>query len=451
MQYFVILLFVINLAQGKECNFKRKGVLTPPPELHANVIVEDQWKEAFKDVFNVLCHNLKKPDPFFRGYRAHPGPPYKAAYLWDTAFITQIWLHWDTNIAEELIHYILKFQKPSGKIHHAVVEIAIKPVAYSESQPPLLSWASWRIFKKSQNLDFLKAVYPKLKLYHEWLLKERQHQDGLFFWAHPYESGIDNSPRFSTRSENRFEDTTKMAAVDMSAYMALSMESLSQIAEALGREDDRKVFAKQYTKLKNLMNEKLWDSSRGMYFDWSYKKKSFIHMETISNLTPMVAGIPDKDQARKMMDKIIDPNYYNTSIPFPSVARNEPTFVKDMWRGPVWINMAYLGVLGVERYGNHQEARYLARKIVKGIYETWKNTGKFYEFYDPDRFDIKELHRKKGNLWKKITLGSKPVKDFVGWTGLANSLLIEFGEEFPKPYPKGPFSYLAPPVLLKVP
>src|SRR5690606_657206 len=103
-----------------------------------------------------------------------------------------------------------------GKIHHAVVEIIVKPHPYSESQPPLLSWASWRIYQKSKNLDFLKKVYPKLKLYHEWLMKERQHPDGLFFWKHPYESGIDNSPRFSTRSENKFEDTTKMAAVDMS-------------------------------------------------------------------------------------------------------------------------------------------------------------------------------------------------------------------------------------------
>lgn len=437
-------LFTTTLAQGKECNFSRKGVKLSPPEIPATIVLEERWKEAYADVFNVLCKNLKKPDPFFRGYRAHPGPPYKAAYLWDTAFITQIWLHWDTHIAEELIHYVLRFQKPSGKIHHAVVEIVLKPHAYSESQPPLLSWASWRIYQKSKNLAFLKKIYPKLKLYHEWLLKERQNSEGLFFWKHPYESGIDNSPRFSTRSENKFEDTTQMAAVDFSSYMALSMESLSSIANELGYLDDKKEFSKQYTKLKDLINDKLWDPARGMYFDWSYKKKAFILIETISNLTPMVAGIPDKHQARKMMDKIIDPNYYNTSIPFPSVARHEESFVKDMWRGPVWINMAYLGVLGVNRYGHEQEAKYLARKIIKGVYETWKNTGSFYEFYDPDRYDIKELHRKKGNLWKKITLGSKPVKDFVGWTGLANSLLLEFGEESPRPYPKGPFSYLAP-------
>lgn len=444
-----MLLIILALSFGVTafagtCNYKAKGVQLPMPQIASTVVMEDKWHEAFADVWNVLCYNLKTPGPFYRGYRSHPGPPYKAAYLWDTAFISQVWLHWDPKIAEELIHYILKFQKNDGMIHHAVLELVVKPLPYSNSQPPLLAWSAWRIYQKSQNKEFLKTVYPKLKLFHQWMMKERQHPDGLFFWKHPYESGIDNSPRFSNRDESKFEDTTKMAAVDLSSYMALSMEALGHIARELGLTSELEQYSEQYTKLQLVMNTKLWDKQRGMYFDWDYKNNQFIHYETISNLTPMVAGIPSREQAKIMMTKIVDPNYYNTTIPFPSVARNEPSFQKDMWRGPVWINMAYLGVLGVKRYGHTNEAAYLARKIVKGVFETWKNNRFFYEFYDPDRFDIVELHRKKGNLWKKITLGSKPVKNFVGWTGLVNNLLIEFGADFPKPYPKATLDELAP-------
>lgn len=449
MKFLILFLLVLNTAFA-DCHLQKKGIAHALPEIPASISVEENWKEAFKASFETLCNNLKTPNNFFRGYRAHPGSPYKAAYLWDTAFISQIWLHWDTHIAEELINYVLRFQEPSGKIHHAVLEIVVKPFPYSETQPPLLSWASWRIYQQSHNKEFLKLAYPKLKLYHEWLMKERQHKDGLFFWKHPYESGIDNSPRFSNRDESKFEDTTQMASVDISSYMALSMEALSRIAHELDLGDDEKLFDQQYTNLKQVMNQKLWDPNRGMYFDWSYKKNSFIHIETVSNLTPMVAGIPDRVQAKQMMDKIIDPVYYNTLIPFPSVARNESVFTKDMWRGPVWINMAYLGVLGVKRYFYHREANYLARKIVRGVYGTWKNQGSFYEFYDPDRYDLKELTRKKGNLWKRLTLGSKPVKDFVGWTGLASSLLLEFGEELQEQRPKDPFSSLAPGVLFQV-
>lgn len=423
MKGIFAILFMLNFAWAGGCS--KKQIETPIPAFPVSLEKNDGWKEAYEDVYRVLCNNLKTPNNFFRGYRAHPGPPYKAAYLWDTAFISLVWVQWEPKVAEELIHYILRFQKPNGKIHHAVVEILVKPHAYSESQPPLLSWAAWEIYEKSKNIEFLKATYPKLKKYHEWLMKERMNSEGLFFWKHPYESGIDNSPRFSNRDESRTEDTTKMAAVDFSSYMALSMESLEKISHELHLERDAEIFRTQYQSLKTRMNKRLWNEADGTYYDWDYRKNDFIKMETISNITPMIAGIPDEKQASRLMMKIMDEKVYNTKIPFPSVARNSSLFIKDMWQGPVWINMAYVGILGVKRYGYKQEARTLSRKLVAGVYETWKNQGYFYEFYDPDRYDIKELHRKKGNLWKKITLGSKPVKNFVGWTGLVNVLVLE--------------------------
>ncbi|WPL16556.1 hypothetical protein Thiowin_01521 [Thiorhodovibrio winogradskyi] len=35
------------------------------------------------------------------------------------------------------------------------------------------------------------------------------------------------------------------------------------------------------------------------------------------------------------------------------------------------------------------------------------------------------LRRKRGNWWKTLTLGAGPQRDFVGWSGLVNPLLIE--------------------------
>ena len=110
MKWLLLFILIINVAEARVCDFRKKGVKEAIPEIPSTIQLEDNWQSAYNDVFNVLCHNLKAPNAFFRGYRAHPGPPYKAAYLWDTAFITQVWLHWDTHIAEELIHYVLKFR-----------------------------------------------------------------------------------------------------------------------------------------------------------------------------------------------------------------------------------------------------------------------------------------------------------------------------------------------------
>jgi neutral trehalase len=273
-------------------------------------------------------------------------------------------------------------------------------------------------------------MYSKLVKYQNWLRTNRRHGDGLYFWKHPYESGIDNSPRFSNRDESKFEDTTKMAAVDMSSYIALSLEALESIARELGLEHEAFEHRREYEELKVLMNEKLWDEEDQTYYDWDYSKSAFIRMNTISNFTPLVAGISNASQSLALAMRLFDTSEYNTLIPFPSVARNDEHFLKDMWRGPVWINMAYLSVLGLRRTGFTQQASGMARALVKGVYETYHNEGSFYEFYDPDRYDIVELDRKKGNWWKKLTLGAKPVKDFVGWTGLANTLVFEFGADW---------------------
>ena len=412
--------------------YQKKGVNGPAPLAPESIQLEEGWNEAFADVYRVLCKNLKTPDRLFKGHRAHPGPNYRGAYLWDSAFIMQLWMYWDTRIAQELVHWILRFQTADGLLPHAIAEILVKPVRIHDSQPPLLAWASWRIYERSQDKEFLARIYPGLKKYHEWLKRERRHPDGLYFWKTPYESGIDNSPRFANRRESWFDDTTKLAGVDISSYVALSTEALSRMAGVLGLNQDQKILNQEYSALKHVMNEKLWDDVDGTYYDYDYRTLGFVRINTISNLTPMVAGIPDDFKAARLMKDIMDPARYNTLMPFPSVARDDKTFVKDMWRGPVWVNMAYLGVLGVERYGYHREANDLSYAVVKGIFETWKNTGKFYEFYDPERYDIVELTRKKGNWWKRLTLGRKPVKDLVGWTGLANSLVYEFGDRWEK-------------------
>jgi neutral trehalase len=424
MKYCYLLLFILSFAaHAKSVGCSHKGITTPPPALPAHAPAE--WQLAHDATYKTLCNNLKTPSRVFKGYRSHPGPPFKAAYLWDTAFITQIWRHWDTDVAQKLLDYLFLYQEPSGRVRHAIAELVITALPQRATQPPLLAWAAWRIFEKSQDTVWLAQIYPKLVKYQDWLRRDRRHTDGLYFWWDPYESGIDNSPRFANRDESFFDDTRQMAAVDMNSYIVMGLEALEKMAVVLD-DDKATAFADERTELIEKINARLWDVVSGSYHDWDYRKQDFIRVHTVSDLTVLVAGIADPLQASIISARVMDENKYNTLIPFPSVARDEALFVKDMWRGPVWINMAYLGVLGMERYGYQAEARALAHRLIDGVYRTWETEGHVYEFYDPDRTDISELHRKKGNWWKKLTLGSKPVKNFVGWSGLVNALVIEF-------------------------
>ncbi len=72
------------------------------------------------------------------------------------------------------------------------------------------------------------------------------------------------------------DDTTKLGSVDISAYMAGSMEALEKMARLLGYESDAKELASEYAHLKFMMNTKLWNETEGTYFDWDYRKNAHV-------------------------------------------------------------------------------------------------------------------------------------------------------------------------------
>ncbi len=383
------------------------------------------FREGFQAVFHLLEVNLNAPFGKLKHRWAMPSAKYMAAYLWDSAFISLVWKYWDMKIASEILLPLLDNQAADGRIPHFASFLSQSNM----TQPPLIAWAITNLEVDSQ---YLKKVYPKLKKYNLWLYENRRLKNGLFFWQHSYESGIDNSPRFTDRSEKEKRDLTRIAAIDLNSYIVLQNQSLVSIAEKLKTEEplneykeDIALFQQKNEDLIKLIQKYLWDEDLGLFFDFDIIDEQRIAINTIASFFPLIAGIPTESQVKKLVQHLENPEEYNTLIPLPTVAMNDRTFVKDTWRGPVWLNTAYLVIKGLERYQKLELSQQFASKLITGVFKTWKNEGSIYEFYDPERFDIIELTRKKGNLYKQITIGNKPVKNFVGWTGLVNTLLIE--------------------------
>jgi len=206
--------------------------------------------------------------------------------------------------------------------------------------------------------------------------------------------------------------------------MILDCEALAELAALLGRDGEAENFLREAAALKRCMNEILWDEDAGLYFDRA-EDGGFIRSRTVASLMPLWAGAPDEARGRRLIAQILSPEAFNTLIPIPSVALDDPDFERDMWRGPVWLNTAFAVIEGLKRYGAHAAAAELAFRLCDGVYRTYEACGHFYEFYDPTAYGTNELFRKRGNQWKRITLGGAPVADFVGWTGLVNTLALE--------------------------
>jgi hypothetical protein len=409
---------------------KAKAVAHAPPDLR----VTDQdgdieaWSRGFSAVNAALYLNLRAPDEIGPRH-ARPAPAFRAIYLWDSAFIAQVWKWWDAETAWDVLSAVVK-TRVGDRLQHFTSEFSRSVY----TQPPLIAWSLQRLMETAEPEQFSRwcdEAYAPLLKYHAWLRENRRLSNGLYAWAHAYESGVENAPRFGDREERRLRDTRTIAAPDLCAYMVLQCEALAAIARERGETMQALGFERETEALRAAVNAHLWDERDGFYFDRT-EDGAFIRSQTIASLMPLWAGIPTQAQARRLVEHVLDPGAFNTLIPAPSVAIADPDFERDMWRGPVWLNTAYAVVEGLKRYGYEAEASDFAYRLCDGVYRTYARTGRFYEFYDPTAYGIKELKRKRGNRWKAMTLGRGPVADFVGWTGLVNTMVVEtlFGLRF---------------------
>jgi hypothetical protein len=408
-----------------------KGIRLAPPHLEVSPLPDMGTEEVtearaladgFAEIYALLFANLQRADLLSSARHAIPGPAFRGVYLWDSAFIAQVWAWWDPAVAAEVLHAVVEL-RDGARLQHVVTEFHESPY----TQPPLVAWSLERLARQLPDADARRLAarhFEPLCAYQRWLDAHRRLDDGLYAWAHPYESGVENAPRFSNTDESVLRDTRGIAAVDFSSYVVLQLDALAALAARLGRDEAAAGHVAAAARLRRRIDARLWDTDDAIYYDRD-AAGSPVRVATIASLMPLWAGVPDAGRARLLLRRIMAPEGFGTLMPLPSVARGEPRFERDMWRGPVWLNTAYGVIQGLLRYGYEDAAAELAWRLCVGVYRVFDAERRIYEFYDPDAHHTRHLHRKRGNRWKALTLGTGPQTDFVGWTGLANNLLLE--------------------------
>lgn len=402
---------------------RKKNIDHLAPILNVSGVNDEvaHWDDGFAGIYSVLFENLQNPDVLSTVRYGHPAPAFRGIYLWDSAFIAQIWKTWDRAAAHDVASAVI-LVKEEDRFQHVVSDL----ISSGYTQPPLIAWSLegiWKHAGRDEAVEALTPHYQALVDYNRWLYRNRRLQNGLFYWLHPYESGVENAPRFGSADEAKQFDTTGIAAPDLCTYIILQNEAIANISEWLGL--DGSEFEEKATELRSLVQSQLFCEKDGVFYDRREESGEFLRSLTIGSILPLWAGAATPEQASSVRDHIMSEDHFNTLIPFPTVSMSDPDFSRDMWRGPVWINLAYGTIQGLNRYGFENEASELAFKLCDGVYRVFNHERKFYEFYDPTSHHTRDLDRKKGNRWKALTLGTGPQKSFVGWTGLVNTLVVE--------------------------
>jgi len=339
---------------------------------------------ALRKAYSLMKTQVYAPEPPIPCRWSTPDRyPHRCLWLWDSAFHAIGWRHLDPALARELLAAVFAGQREDGMIPHM-----LRPDWLSAfTQPPVLALGASLLMETQPDTNWLADLYPRLRRYLEWDLRNRDSDGaGLAEWSieesihcRSGESGMDNSSRFDT--------ATPLDATDFNSFLARECELMAAFAVRLGILEDVGLWKERRDQLCRLINERLWNEKIGLYVDYDLRHQRQSPVLASAGFLPLLCGAPTPAQAERLAAHLRNPQTFGTAFPVPSIAESETHYAKDMWRGPTWINLNWLIAQGLDRYGHHELATDLRQRTCREIERWFQKYGTFFEYYD-DRGEV---------------------------------------------------------------
>lgn len=409
--------------------------------INKNVIDEKYDVGAVKAV-ETLVTNWRSPAGAIKHDGITPSVSYKwfnGFWAWDSWKQAVATANFDGELAKNNIRALFDYQiQPNDKVRPQDAGTIIDAIFYNKdkdrdgeggnwnernSKPALAAWAVWKVYEATGDKEFVKEMYPKLKKYHDWWYSNRDHnKNGIaeyggmvhrdnnspeeIILAAAWESGMDNAVRFDVEGtgpedsgikvlENRDEHnkivgySINQESVDLNSFLYAEKIYLKDMAELLNLPEEADSYEKSAEYVKKYMNEKMFDSKTGFYYDLQFDDKNNYKLlvnrgKGPEGYMPLWANAATKNHAKAVVKNMMNENMFNTYLPFPTASKDNSKYnpVK-YWRGPVWLDQAYFGVVALDNYGYNKEANQMTLKLFNNS-EGLLGDGSIRENYNPE-------------------------------------------------------------------
>ena len=223
--------------------------------------------------------------------------------------------------------------------------------------PGVMSWAALQLFERTRDRGLLAEIYDASSRSHRYFRQnfDKDH-NGLCEWS-SLVSGWDNSPRWSEGA---------VEAVDLNSWMVLDAQKLAEMASLLQRPSaEIDAWWREANATAALMQQRLWDDEAGMFFDLAPQSNASVKVVTPATFFALLPGVATQRQAERMATQLTNASSLSTPYPIPVVSRSDPSFAPSTyWRGPTWININFLVVVGLRRYGLTALAQRIRRQTL---------------------------------------------------------------------------------------
>ena len=355
---------------------------------------------------------------YFTGYQ------YKTLYDWDQYFetIVQMYLGYDTKMAINGLLVFLDCQREDGFIVR-LNQVTDPGCDSEEHAKPFLAQIALMILKKDGQIPWLTdKYYVALEKYLQyWMNQQDRNKNGLPSWNSAPHTGMDNQHERAGWWNDCFCE-----GVDLACYLYRDFIAMSLLSHFLKKNDKEEYYQNEAKKIKNLIQEKMWDKKDFFYYDLDETTGRKINCKTFSGFMPLWAGICTEDQSINLIEKhLLNENEFWRAFPVSVMSASEKKYSETQfqddlgcnWRANTWIPTNFIALQILKRYGYEEKAAELAKKTEKVIEERglreyytsettqgcglnpfwgWSVLGCFMEQFLTEKQSITDLNLSKG-------------------------------------------------------
>ncbi|MEG1580516.1 MAG: trehalase family glycosidase [Bacteroidaceae bacterium] len=359
-------------------------------------------------------------------------------YLDENCYDDQIWI-WDACFMVMFSKYApaaYPGKQTLENLYQPILENRVSPLrVHLRDNPPLFAWTEYNNYvftADEEHLDYLlnkkylqrhfdyfntvKKGDVKPEISPNAIVRDVVRREGQligYTWSGGA-SGMDNTVR--GREAGGY---SKIMWIDAISQQALSALNIGRLCQLKGKKVEAKLWEERYDSLKKTINERYWDEKDGFYYDVNKETGKACRVQTAASFWAMLAEIPNKKQAARMVETLRNDSCFGGLYPWNSLARWDQDFnaaTGDYWRGGVWLPIAYMGTKALEKYGYYELADSLAERVIRQQLNTYKKVTPhtIWECYSPSA-DLPSTE-----------VGHVCRPDFCGWSALGPiSLFIE--------------------------
>jgi hypothetical protein len=281
-------------------------------------------------------------------------------------------------------------QHPFGHESAGQIPASIKltEVGFGQIQMVVpIAATAWELFQLTDDDELLVTAYNACSRWDAWLRQYRDTRNtGLVEGFCAYDTGHDNSPRWAG-IPNRCPDgdARKVPPIpsmprlcpDLSATVYGARVALAQMATALGKGDEAGRWHEDAEKIRQLIITKLYSPEDAAFYDLDAQNK-FVRVR--SDVISRVLGehvLKRSDPHDKAIFESIwirqlhNPKAFWAPYPFPSIALDDPTFVRPIprnsWGGATQALTALRAPRWMPYYGKQTELNHLMRQWCEAI------------------------------------------------------------------------------------